>query len=76
AGVVDKFHLLKLGLSAILAFVGAKMLLIDLYKIPIGLSLGVIGGILALAVVLSLMYPKKEEHAASVHTGKEDERAG
>ena len=42
AGVIDKFHYLKLGLSVVLVFVGAKMLLVDVYKVPIGLSLGVI----------------------------------
>ena len=36
AGVIDKFHYLKLGLSVVLVFVGAKMLLVDVYKVPIG----------------------------------------
>ncbi|MCL2178702.1 MAG: TerC family protein [Proteobacteria bacterium] len=59
AGVMDKFHLLKYGLSLILLFVGAKMLLVDIYKIPINLSLILIGGILALTVVASLLFPAK-----------------
>jgi tellurite resistance protein TerC len=42
AGVVDKFYYLKLGLSVVLVFVGIKMVMVDLYKIPVGLSLGVI----------------------------------
>jgi tellurite resistance protein TerC len=54
AGVVDKFYYLKLGLSVVLAFVGIKMVIVDLYKVPIGLSLGVIAGILAVAVIASL----------------------
>jgi tellurite resistance protein TerC len=54
AGVVDKFHYLKLGLSAVLVFVGFKMVLADLYKIPIGVSLGVIAGILAISIIASL----------------------
>jgi tellurite resistance protein TerC len=68
AGVIHKFHYLKLGLSAVLAFVGAKMLLTDVYKIPIGVSLGVIALALAAAVVLSLLFPKRvEEHSPVEH---------
>jgi tellurite resistance protein TerC len=54
AGVVDKFHYLKLGLSAVLVFVGVKMVMTDIYKIPIGLSLGVIATILAISIVASI----------------------
>jgi tellurite resistance protein TerC len=54
AGVVDKFHYLKLGLSAVLVFVGIKMVMTDIYKIPIGLSLAVIAGILTISIVASL----------------------
>ena len=58
AGVVDKFRYLKLGLSVVLVFVGFKMLLVDLYKIPVGLSLGVIFSILAISVAASLWKAK------------------
>jgi len=61
AGVVDKFYYLKLGLSVILVFVGTKMAIIDLYKIPVGLSLGVIAAILTAAVVASLIRAKRLE---------------
>ncbi len=54
AGVVDKFYYLKLGLSVVLAFVGTKMVMVDIYKIPVRLSLGVIASILAVAVSASL----------------------
>jgi tellurite resistance protein TerC len=54
AGVIDKFYYLKFGLSVVLTFVGLKMVMADLYKIPIGLSLGVIASILAVAVIASL----------------------
>jgi tellurite resistance protein TerC len=57
AGVMMLFTRLKIGLAFILAFVGVKMMIVDVYKIPIGLSLGVIGGILALSVVASLIWP-------------------
>ena len=59
AGVIHKFHFLKLGLSVVLVFVGAKMLLADLYKVPIGLSLGLIAAVLAVSVGASLRFPKE-----------------
>jgi tellurite resistance protein TerC len=55
AGVVDKFYYLKLGLSAILVFVGMKMVLADVYKIPVAISLLVIAAMLAIAVAASLL---------------------
>jgi tellurite resistance protein TerC len=68
AGVIHKFHYLKLGLSIVLIFVGAKMLLVDVYKVPIGISLGVIGLVLAASVVFSLIFPKEAlEHDPVVH---------
>jgi tellurite resistance protein TerC len=63
AGVIHRFHFLKLGLSVVLVFVGAKMLLVDVYKVPIGLSLGVIALVLATAIGASLLFPK----AAAAH---------
>src|SRR5919109_2854547 len=55
AGVMEMFRYLKLGLSFVLCFVGAKMLIVDFYKIPIGVSLGVVAAILILAIVASLI---------------------
>ena len=60
AGVVDKFYYLKLGLSVVLVFVGIKMVIVDFYKIPVGLSLGVIFGILTISILASLW---KAKHA-------------
>ena len=54
ANVASKFHLLNYGLAVILVFIGTKMCLIDIYKIPVWVSLGVVIGILAVTVVLSL----------------------
>jgi tellurite resistance protein TerC len=54
AGIMDRFYYLKLGLSVVLTFVGVKMVMVDIYKIPIGLSLGVIASILAVAIIASL----------------------
>jgi tellurite resistance protein TerC len=58
ADVVDRFVYLKPALSFVLIFVGVKMVIVDLYKIPIPLSLGVIVGILVLAVVASMLRRK------------------
>jgi len=54
ADLIHRFVHLKAGLAAILVFVGVKMLLLDVYKIPIWISLAVIAASLAVAVVLSL----------------------
>ena len=59
ANVIGKFHLLKYGLSVVLAFIGIKMLLTELYPIPIGLALGVVAAILLSSVLLSLVIPPK-----------------
>ena len=61
AGVVRLFHYLHYGLSAILVFVGAKMLLADVYKLPVGVALGVIAGILLIAVIASVMRPHQRD---------------
>ncbi|MBK8225050.1 MAG: TerC family protein [Candidatus Obscuribacter sp.] len=61
AGIVHRFHLLKFGLAFILVFVGAKMLFIDIYKIPVLLSLAVIAVTVAASVVLSLAFPKQRD---------------
>lgn len=60
AGVVHRFHYLKPALALVLAFVGVKMLLTDVYKVPIGLSLGVIAGLIGGAVALSWLRPAPE----------------
>jgi tellurite resistance protein TerC len=57
AGVMQLFHYLHYGLSAILIFVGLKMLLADVYKIPIGIALGVVAGCLLLSVLASIIWP-------------------
>jgi tellurite resistance protein TerC len=62
-GVIGKFHLLKPALAAVLLFVGAKMLLIDFVKLPIGLSLAVVAGLIAVGVVASLLIPPRDGHA-------------
>jgi tellurite resistance protein TerC len=57
AGMMAKFRYLNVGLGLILAFVGVKMLIADFYKVPVGLSLGVIALLLVGAIVASLLNP-------------------
>ncbi|MBC8077156.1 MAG: TerC family protein [Chloroflexales bacterium] len=65
AGVINKFHYLKLGLSVVLTFVGVKMLLIDTpFKIETWVSLLVVAGIITTAVVASLVRSRRQEHRA------------
>jgi len=71
AGVMDKFHYLKIGLGAVLSFVGVKMLLAHTaWKIPTLVSLGVVVLILAVSIVWSLICPKRTKHPV-LHAGPE-----
>jgi tellurite resistance protein TerC len=54
ADLADRFHLLKYGLAFILVFIGIKILLIDIYKIPIGFALSVVGIVLLTSMLASL----------------------
>jgi tellurite resistance protein TerC len=64
AGALDKFHLLKYGLSVVLVFVGLKMVwlnsLFEDHKFPISWSLGIILGVISVSVITSLLFPRKE----------------
>ncbi len=66
AGSMGVFHYLKPALSLILAFVGAKMLLADVYKIPPHVSLAVVGSILGIALALSLRTEWKRRREARI----------
>lgn len=59
AGVQERFHLLSYGLALVLTFIGIKMLIIDLYKIPVVWSLSVTAAILTATMVLSLLIPPR-----------------
>jgi tellurite resistance protein TerC len=59
AGLMDYFEYLHYGLSAVLIFIGAKMLLSHYYKIPIHIALATVLGVLILSVAASLLFPKK-----------------
>ena len=64
AGIIDKFYLLQKGLSIILFFIGAKMLLEIIHVgIPIVMSFSVIILTLTLSIVFSIVIPKKEKPA-------------
>jgi tellurite resistance protein TerC len=60
AGIMDLFCYLKHGLAVVLGFVGVKMLIADLYKIPIGISLAVVAAILLVSILASVLRRKKE----------------
>jgi tellurite resistance protein TerC len=76
AGIITKFHYLKVGLSVVLIFVGAKMLLMDVYKLPIVVSLGAIAGILGASVAASLLWPQEAQPLASDSLDHPDSSAG
>jgi tellurite resistance protein TerC len=60
AAVADKFHLLSYGLSIILIFIGVKMCLIDVYKMPVTVSLGVVVAVLAVTMIWSVRTAKQQ----------------
>ncbi|MFO0008934.1 MAG: TerC family protein [Betaproteobacteria bacterium] len=64
AAIAAKFHLLSYGLSVILVFIGTKMVLIDIYKIPVAWSLGFTVTVLAATMILSLRIPPKKGESA------------
>jgi len=70
AGVVNKFVYLKYGLSAILTFVGIKMLIVKWYHVPIPVSLGFILLILATTIAASFLFPPAEKTIIDERQGK------
>ncbi|GAA0407463.1 TerC family protein [Microbispora corallina] len=62
AGALHRFGHLRYGLAAILVLVGVKMLLADVYKVPVWLSLSVIAACLAASVAWSLVASRRSEH--------------
>jgi tellurite resistance protein TerC len=65
SGVMDLFHHLHYGLSAILVFVGIKMLISSYWKIPTGWSLGVVAGLLIASIIASIIWPEKKKGEAA-----------
>ncbi len=67
AGVVERFHLLRVGLAIVLSFIGAKMLLVALgVEIPIYIALGVVALVLLSSIAASLIWPKRAERDIDV----------
>ncbi|MBW7902630.1 MAG: TerC family protein [Rhodocyclaceae bacterium] len=60
ADLASRFHLLKYGLALVLIFIGTKMLIVEWYKIPVFLSLGVVAAILAVSMAASWLIPEKK----------------
>jgi tellurite resistance protein TerC len=75
AGVIDMFRFLNIGLAVVLAFVGVKMLIVDLYKIPTGWALGGVGLVLTIAVVASILFPAKGKADVESTTQPDDDSA-
>jgi tellurite resistance protein TerC len=61
AGMMDLFHYLHYGLATVLIFVGLKMVVSNYYKIPTGLALGAVAGVLLISVIASLLHPQSQE---------------
>jgi hypothetical protein len=77
AGAVDKFHLIQYGLGVVLVFVGLKMVwLNDLFggKFPITISLSVIAVVIAMSIVLSLLFPKRQSEATAESVSQLEQR--
>ncbi|MEW5891606.1 MAG: TerC family protein [Pseudomonadota bacterium] len=64
ADIAGRFHLLKYGLAMVLVFVGVKMLIVDVYKVPIGIALGVVAIIIASSILASLAATRQRSPAA------------
>ncbi len=61
SGMMEVFRYLHYGLSAVLIFIGAKMLVSRYYTIPTGVALGVVAALLSLSVLASVLFPRQEE---------------
>ena len=72
-GAMDRFAYLPYGLAAILAFIGAKMVLIDVWHPPFWASLVVIVGVLAVTVVVSLRAARRPPQGLSAGAASQDD---
>jgi len=64
AGMMEAFHYLHYGLSVILVFIGAKMLLAEFYPIGTHVALAVVIGVLAISIAASVLHPSGKKKAA------------
>jgi tellurite resistance protein TerC len=65
ADMAERFHLLSYGLAAVLVFVGTKMLIVDVFKIPVFVSLGVVAALITGAMVASVLIPPRPKAGAT-----------
>lgn len=61
AGMMNLFAYLHYGLSAILVFIGAKMLVSHFYAVPIGVALSAVAGVIVLSIVISIAFPPRKK---------------
>jgi tellurite resistance protein TerC len=73
AALVQKLRFLKLGVAVVLAFIGVKILIEGVYKIPIAASLGVLAGILGTTAVASLLFPAPDGAPGTTREGDRDQ---
>ena len=73
AGLMPLFHYLHYGLSAVLVFIGAKMLLTEVYKMPVGPALGVVAGILLASMLASMVRARRTTALEAAESQQEDE---
>lgn len=66
ADMAARFHLLKYGLAVILMVIGVKMLLLDIYKIPVWIALGIVALILLVSVAASLVTSRRADPGAGI----------
>jgi tellurite resistance protein TerC len=71
AGIIHRFSYLKYGLSLVLVFIGTKMILIDIWKVPTALALGVTATLIGGSIVLSLIKTRNEPAHADPARGAE-----
>mgnify|MGYP002776220890 CR=1 FL=1 len=62
ADMAERFHLLKFGLAVVLMFVGTKMLIVEWFKIPVAVSLGVVVAVIGTSILLSLIATRNKQH--------------
>ncbi|MEM6160232.1 TerC family protein [Erwinia sp. P6884] len=65
ANVAERFSMLKYGLAVVLVFIGIKMLIVDFYHIPVAISLGTVGGILALTLLINTWVNRRNDRRLS-----------
>jgi tellurite resistance protein TerC len=67
-GVMNLFHHLHYGLSVILVFIGAKMIIAHWWEIPTAVALGVVAAVLGVAVGASLIWPEKKTQTTNMQS--------